>query len=99
MLRHKRSNHLAETPPPPRGLTSCLNPQQLFGVELLQKLCVEAARLDGKVVQLAFLVALGQDVLLDGFLADQTVDVHFTGLTNTMAPVLGLRQQLVRLRH
>ncbi len=44
------------------------------------------------MVQLALLIALGQDVLLDGFLADQTVDVHLTRLTNTMAPVLGLRQ-------
>ena len=79
-------------PPPHLALTSWLNPQQLLGVELLQELCVEAARLDGKVVQLALLVALGQDVLLDGFLADQTVDVHLTRLTNTMAPVLGLRQ-------
>lgn len=81
-----------KNPHPPPGLTSWLDPQQLLGVELLQELCVEAARLDGKVVQLAFLVALGQYVLLDGFLTDQTVDVHLPGLTNTMAPVLGLKQ-------
>jgi len=87
-----RGATILQNPPPTPRLTSWLNPQQLLGVELLQELCVEAARLDGKVVQLALLVALGQDVLLDGFLADQAVDVHFTRLTNTMAPVLGLRQ-------
>ncbi len=51
------------------------------------------------MVQLALLVTLGQDVLLDGFLADQTVDVHFTRLTNTVTPVLGLRQIILISKH
>lgn len=64
--------------------------QDLAGVELLQVIGVEAARLDGKVVQLAFLVALRQDILLDGALRYQAVNVHLPCLANAVAPVLRL---------
>ena len=75
-----------------RGITCSLNSQKLPGVELLQELCVEATRLNGQMIQLTLLVALGQDVLLNGLLADQTVDVDLTCLTNAMTPVLSLRK-------
>ncbi len=67
-----------------------LDAQQLPGVELLEEVGVEAAGLDGEVVQLALLVALVQDVLLDGALGDQAVDVHLPRLPDPVAPVLGL---------
>ncbi len=67
-----------------------MDAKQLARVELLQEVGVEAARLDGQVVQLALLVALVQDVLLDGALGDQAVDVHLPRLPDPVAPVLGL---------
>lgn len=45
------------------------------------------------MVQLALLVALGQNVLLDGALAHQPVDVHLTRLPDAVAPVLCLRSR------
>lgn len=72
-------------------LTFTLDPQQFSGIELLQELSVEAARLDGKMVQLSLLVALGEYILLDSLFADQAVDVHFTGLPDAVAPILSLQ--------
>ena len=69
-----------------------LDAQQLSGVELLEEVSVEAARLDGQVVQLALLVALVQDVLLNGALRHQAVDVHLPRLPDPVTSVLGLQQ-------
>ena len=70
-----------------------LKVQDILWIELLQELSVEASRLDGKVIQMAFLVAHNQDVLLYSLLADQTVDVHLTRLTNPVTPVLSLHRE------
>lgn len=42
------------------------------------------------MVQLPLLVALLQDVLLDGVLAHQAVDVHLPRLPDPVAAILGL---------
>ena len=71
--------------------TCRLQAKKIPGVELVQELGVEAARLDGQVVQLPLLVAVHQNVLLNGLLADQAVDVDLPGLANAMAAVLRLQ--------
>lgn len=78
-------------------LSLTLDAQQFPGVELLEEVGVEAAGLDGQMVQLALLVALVQNVLLDGALRHQAVDVHLPRLPNSVAPVLGLEQAEIRL--
>ncbi len=66
--------------------------QQVAGVDgVEERVGGEATALDGQPVQLPLLVGLGQDVLLDGRLAHQPVDVHRPGLPNAVAPVLRLR--------
>lgn len=75
-----------------KTLQTCwLDPQKVSGVELVQDLSVEAARLNGQVIKLSLLIALDQNVLLDGLLADQAVDVDLTSLSNAMTPVLCLQ--------
>ena len=71
---------------------STLEAEDVPGPQLLQKLGVEPPRLDGQVVQVALLVALGQNGLLHRLLADQAVDVHLPGLTYAVAPVLSLHR-------
>ena len=70
------------------GLTA--EPQELAGVEPLQELCVEAATLDGQMVQRALLIALAQDVLLDCVLGDQSIDVYLPRLPDAVTPILSL---------
>jgi len=72
-----------------------LNAKQLPGIEFLEEVCVEAAGLDGQVVKLALLVALVQDVLLNGALRHQAVDVHLPRLANSVTPVLCLHRRVV----
>jgi hypothetical protein len=48
-------------------------------------------RLNGEEVEYAFLVRLLYDVLLDGGLADEAVDVHLARLADAVAAVLRLR--------
>jgi hypothetical protein len=67
-----------------------LQAKELPGVDLLKKLSVEAPGLDSQVVKLPLLVRLDQDVLLDGFLRHQAVNMHLSSLSNTVAPVLSL---------
>jgi len=74
-----------------------LEAKDLAGVELLEEVSVEPPGLDGEMVQLALLVALGQDVLLNGALAHQPVNVHLPCLANAMTPVLRLQEP--RLHH
>ena len=66
--------------------------KQVLGVEFLQEVGVEAARLDGEMIKMPFLVALGQDILLNGLLTDQPVYVDLAGLPDAMTPVLCLKQ-------
>ena len=68
-----------------------LHAQQLTWVELLQKVGIKTARLNGQVVQLPLLVALKEDVFLNCLLADQPVDVHLSRLPDAVAPILCLR--------
>ena len=56
----------------------------------VQDVRVEPAGLDREKVEMTLLIALAQDILLDGMLADEAVDVHLARLTDPMAPVLGL---------
>ena len=56
-----------------------------------EECCGEVPSLYGQVSQQPLLVGFLEDVLLDGSLADQPVDVHISGLANAMAPVLRLR--------
>jgi hypothetical protein len=51
----------------------------------------EAPRLNSQMVQSSLLIAFGQDVLLDGGLAHQTVDVNWSGLPDSMTAILSLR--------
>jgi hypothetical protein len=60
----------------------------LTQVELGEHLCVETPRLNGQPVELPLLVALAQDIFLNGVGADQAVDVNLTRLADTMAAVL-----------
>ncbi len=57
--------HTRNVRPPPHALP-----------HLRQHVGCEASRLDGQVVQLALLVRLAQDVLLNGVGGHQAVDVH-----------------------
>ena len=66
--------------------------QDLARVEFAEKFGVEAAALDGQVVQLPLLIALAQNVLLDGVFRHQAIDVHFARLPNAVAPILGLQR-------
>ena len=84
--------HVQEQAADGKGQTCSLNPKQLPRVELLQELSVEPAGLDGKMVQLPFLVTLGQDVLLNRFLTYKAVNVDFACLPYAMTPVLCLRR-------
>lgn len=86
----KTQNHSREANAISKGQTCSLDPKQLPGVELLQELGVEAAGLDGQMVQLSLLVTFGQDVLLNGLLTDKSIDVDLTCLPYTMTPVLSL---------
>ena len=72
------------------SIRTCGRTQEVAGVDLGEEVGVEAAGLDGQEVQLALLVALGQNVLGYRALADQPVDVHLPGLPYAVAPGLGL---------
>lgn len=73
-----------------KWLTNGSAAQQVLGADLGQEFGVEAAGLDCKVIQLPLLVALRQDVLLDGGFRDQAVDVHWPRLPDAVAPILCL---------
>ena len=75
------------------GFTS--KPQDVLRVELLQQVSVEAPGLDGEVVEVALLVTLPQNVLLDGVLRDEAVDVHLPRLADAVAPVLHMHDGVI----
>ena len=54
----------------PRLLTCRVNSKKVPRVELVQKLSIEAARLDRQMVKLTLLITLDQDVLLNRLLTD-----------------------------
>jgi len=72
-----------------------LNAKQLPGIEFLEEVGVEAAGLDGQVVELALLVAFVQNVLLNGALRHQAVDVHLPRLPNSVTPILCLHRKVL----
>lgn len=68
--------------------------QDFARVEACEELGVESTSLNGKVVELTLLVTLPQDVLLNGVLSHQAVDVHLACLTDAVAPILSLYEQM-----
>lgn len=67
------------------------NAEEVLRGETPQSIRVEAARLDGQEVEVPLLVALQQNVLLDGLLTNQAVDVDLPSLPDAVAPVLSLQ--------
>lgn len=68
--------------------------QDFARVEACEEFGVESTSLDGKVVELTLLVTLSEDVLLDGMLSHQAVDVHLACLADAVAPILSLYEQM-----
>ena len=76
-----------------------LEVKEVLWVKFLQEISGEASTLNGQVVQVPLLVAFCQNVLLNCFLADQTINVHLPGLPNAVTPVLRLQSAEAAVNH
>mmetsp|Transcript_5126 Transcript_5126/g.14693 ORF Transcript_5126/g.14693 Transcript_5126/m.14693 type:complete len:262 (-) Transcript_5126:2360-3145(-) len=74
----------------PRAITGDRRLVRSVVPSAIQDVRVESSRLDGQEVKVPLLVALAENVLLDGVLADQAVYVDFACLSDPVAPILRL---------